>query len=552
MSFSWPLTIRYCCALVQRHRARFFVGLGVILLVNLYQLFPPLVLGWVANLLVSDVPRTHKLYKLIFYATLLGGSMAVVALLRLRAKRYVAGISNEVGRDIRSAGFRQVLARALLHRQEQGAAIAQKINAGAQAFYELNLLLYNELFCSAVLSIAVLALLLVEAPLLALPLTAYLVLFFFTANRFNLRIASLEEERAKALEGSGAVVANTLAGTRTIAALGRSAHMQRLVSSHADRVFEIDQEIRNTSHRLWLTFQCLNGVFAGALLFGLGRLAIHDRLSLGAVMTLMGYVYNLISAQSDILNSWGRLQNCRAAISRLALIYDPRDRSTLRSQQNEVSWSEIALEGVSYCYPGSKTLACCGVTFAVRPGERIALLGPSGSGKTTVAKLLTGVLIPSAGRRLVDGVPHHGPAREFMLALQECQLFSLTLRDNLTLFEEVDAEYFEQIMRLTRLNEVAATLPQGYETIIGEGGAHLSGGELQRLSLARALLMEPTLLVLDEATAMVEGSLEDRLLQGIFTLLPTTAIVLITHHERPLKHFPRVIHMQGVQTQKSS
>lgn len=199
------------------------------------------------------------------------------------------------------------------------------------------------------------------------------------------------------------------------------------------------------------------------------------------------------------------------------------------------TWEQVAFEGVTCTYPGAERPALRELSFTLRRGQRIALVGPSGAGKSTVAALLLRFVEPEAGVITVDGRPltTFPPAvwrQQIAWVPQQPHLFNTTVAENIRLGRpDADDAAVERAARLAGLHETLQALPQGYATPLGERGARLSGGEAQRLALARALLREAPLLILDEPTAHLDPVQAAELEATLLALPGRPAILWIAH-----------------------
>jgi ATP-binding cassette subfamily C protein CydD len=216
---------------------------------------------------------------------------------------------------------------------------------------------------------------------------------------------------------------------------------------------------------------------------------------------------------------------------------------------SDLSHDVIRFENV-VSHPDAR-MALDGVTFDLAPGETLALVGPSGGGKSTVARLLLGFAAPDGGRITVGDTPLSAvpPAvwrRQVAWVPQSPALFAGTIADNIRLgCPAAPDREVERAARLADLHDTIATLPYGYETPIGEGGARLSGGQAQRLALARAFLVDAPLVILDEATTHLDPVQQARLTATIRRLTAGRTALIIAHHLATVEHADRVLVLDG-------
>jgi ATP-binding cassette subfamily B protein len=189
----------------------------------------------------------------------------------------------------------------------------------------------------------------------------------------------------------------------------------------------------------------------------------------------------------------------------------------------------LSVDGVTFIYDGAPVLD--GVAFEVRPKESVAIVGPTGAGKSTLTHLLVRLDDPDYGAVRIGGVDlRHTDVEDLRrgaaIVFQESFLFAASVRQNISLDLDVDDERVRRAARLARADGFISRLPDGYDTVVGERGYTLSGGERQRIALARALLREPRVLILDDATSAVDPTIEAQILDGLRRELDTTLIVV--------------------------
>jgi ABC-type multidrug transport system fused ATPase/permease subunit len=274
---------------------------------------------------------------------------------------------------------------------------------------------------------------------------------------------------------------------------------------------------------------------AAILLVG-GWMVVHDELTVGEFFAFNLYV-SLLIMPLRMLGMWiGQSQRATASGERIFQILDEPEEIADGPEAVELPTGEgrIAFEGVSFGYDPERPVLD-GIDLDVEPGRSIAVIGHTGSGKTTLTALVPRFYDVTAGRVLVDGtdvrdVKLTSLRRSIAVISQDPFLFSTTVRENIA-FGAPDAtdEEIERAARLAQAHEFVAALPEGYETVIGERGITLSGGQRQRIAIARAIVTNPRILILDDATASVDATTEARIRTGLREAMEGRTTLIIAH-----------------------
>lgn len=335
----------------------------------------------------------------------------------------------------------------------------------------------------------------------------------------------------------GALLQDNLQGIRQIKSFGRETHENARFAAHADALRRGSLGVM----KVWavyspaMTFSAAVGTVL-VLYFG-GRQVMHNELTLGGLVKFLGYLAMLYDPVGRLHTLNQMLSGARAAGERVFDVLDsipesggsPVVGSPARRVRGEVEYSDV-----SASYAGGRQ-ALHGVSLYAAPGERVALVGPTGAGKSTLVNLLPRFYEASAGTIRIDGrdirdFPLEELRSQVAVVSQEPFLFNGTLRENIRYGrEDASSADLEQAARAANCHEFIIRLPEGYETRVGERGIRLSVGEKQRVSIARALLKDAPLLILDEATASVDTATERLIQEALERLQEGRTSFVIAH-----------------------
>ncbi|MEU5052262.1 peptidase domain-containing ABC transporter [Streptomyces sp. NPDC021096] len=355
-------------------------------------------------------------------------------------------------------------------------------------------------------------------------------LLIMLANFRTLRGLAQRDIGAQAEAQSCAV--EVLAGIETVKAMG----VERQAYARWSALFERQLRAAFRRRRLDSVLEATMGTFrigAPILLLLIGvREVMAGRMSVGSMLALNALTNSLLGPMATLIGAARQLQSVAVTVDRLRDVLDEeveQDRTAVRSPGRITGRVELA--GAGLRYGGDGPWAVRDVNLTLPAGAKVALVGRTGSGKTTLARLVLGLHVPTEGEVRFDGRPlveldYGGLRRQCGVVTQEPALFACSVRENIAFgHEEASLEDIVRAARHARIHDEITAMPMGYETVLTEGGGGLSGGQRQRLALARALVREPALLVLDEATSHLDAVTEQRV-DDVLSRLDCTRVVI--------------------------
>ncbi|MEK5437793.1 MULTISPECIES: ABC transporter ATP-binding protein [Paenibacillus] len=289
-----------------------------------------------------------------------------------------------------------------------------------------------------------------------------------------------------------------------------------------------------------------------AIIAGVGGwMAFHNMATVGIIVSFLTYCKQFGRPISDLANQYNLIQSAIAGAERVFEVLEmPSEYGDEESEDLPRLTGEVVFQDVSFAYKADSPILS-GVTFEAKPGEKIALVGPTGAGKTTIVNMLIRFYDLNGGSIRIDGrdireLDKNALRSQLGMVLQDAHVFSGTIRENIR-FGRLDAtdQEIEQAAQLANADAFIKRLPHGYETLLNAEGSNLSHGQRQLLTIARAILADPAILILDEATSSVDTRTEMHIQQAMKNLMKGRTSFVIAHRLSTIQDANRILVIQG-------
>ncbi|MGQ0573529.1 MAG: ABC transporter ATP-binding protein [Pseudonocardia sp.] len=550
-------TLRHLMPLVRQERKLVALGLLALFVEVLATLAEP----WPLKIVIDEVLPSAAgapsapggVAGLPALALVAGGALLAAVALRAGAAYAATVCFAQVGSRVtirmRAAAYEQVLAQSVrYHRSRSSGDLLARLTGDVTRLQEVAVTAGLPLLGSVVTFVGMAVVMLILDPLLALVVLAVVPLFVLGAGRAGTKVTAAAREQRHAEGTVAGLVGESLGSVRVVQAYrleGPLAARFGVSNSASLRTGVRTQRLAAGLERR--TDLLIGAATAVVLLVGTTRV-LDGALSIGELVVFVSYLKSVFKPMRNLAKYTGRIAKAAASGERVAELLDARpelrDASWARPLHRVVG--DLRLEGVTVAHePGRPVLH--DVDLHVRPGERVGIVGPSGSGKSTLVALLLRLLDPQAGRVLLDG----HPLPELRLAavraatavvLQESVLFADTVRENIRLARPgaTDAQVHAAAVAADA-DGFVRELPEGYDTVLAERGDSLSGGQRQRIAIARAILRDAPVVLLDEPTTGLDAASTRSVLAALERLTAGRTVLVIAHHEELLASCDRIL-----------
>jgi len=537
------------------YRRQFIVGLLCVVVTTTIQLLSPWVLKYAVDDLNAGVTRS----KLAFYAAALLGIACVGGVFRYLMRQILIGASRDIEFDVRNAFFArlQLMPVGYYQARRTGDLMSRATNdlnavrmmIGPAIMYSANTIL---VFIVAIVLMVSLDARLTLMALVPLPFVTIVVRYF--GGAIHKRFEAIQEQLAHL----SAVVQEALAGVRVVRAYNQQAHeIERFGQANREyvrrnRVLIRLQGLFFPSMTLFLGFGSLLVLWIGSQHVIRGEITLGEFVAFNAYLVMLSWPMIAFGWVTNILQrgmaSWKRMLEVLDAVP------DIDDRHASEAGHIAPLTGAIEIRDLVFTYPGTERPVLDHVSLTIAAGQTVALVGATGSGKSTLIHLIPRLHDPPAGTVRLDGVDvREIPLDRLRGAIgvvpQEPFLFSNTIAENVSLGPGGErsapgADRLQNAAAIARLDKDVASFPKGYETLVGERGITLSGGQKQRTAIARAVMLNPRILILDDALSAVDTYTEEEILDRLRVFMRKRTSIIVSHRVSTVRHADMIVVLQ--------
>jgi ATP-binding cassette subfamily B protein len=537
------------------YRRQFITGLLCVIVTTTIQLLSP----WVLKFAVDDLNAGVTRSKLAFYAATLLGIACLGGVFRYLMRQILIGASRDIEFDVRNAFFArlQLMPVGYYQARRTGDLMSRATNdlnavrmmIGPAVMYSANTIL---VFIVAIVLMMSLDARLTLMALVPLPFVTIVVRYFGSA--IHKRFEAIQEQLAHL----SAVVQEALAGVRVVRAYNQQAHeIERFGQANREyvrrnRVLIRLQGLFFPSMTLFLGFGSLLVLWIGSQHVIRGEITLGEFVAFNAYLVMLSWPMIAFGWVTNILQrgmaSWKRMLEVLDAVP------DIDDRHASEAGHVAPLTGAIEIRDLVFTYPGTGRPVLDHVSLTIAAGQTVALVGATGSGKSTLIHLIPRLHDPPPGTVLLDGVDvREIPLDRLRGAIgfvpQEPFLFSNTIAENVSLGPGGEkaapgADRLQNAAAIARLDKDVVLFPKGYETLVGERGITLSGGQKQRTAIARAVMLNPRILILDDALSAVDTYTEEEILERLRVFMRKRTSIIVSHRVSTVRHADVIVVLQ--------
>ena len=381
---------------------------------------------------------------------------------------------------------------------------------------------------------------------LALIAITVLPFSFFVINKFGEKMKKISQQTQEQISGLIIRLTESISGIKMIKGFRREKLHEDKFNEENKKNYRVALKGARTIEYSSLIHEIITGIGSTSILFYGFYLVFHDKMTMGDLLSFFAAIGMMYTPIRRLGNANNNLQQARAASERIFYLLDQQPEVDGTKNLTEIK-NEIVFDNVRFIYPGTRKKVLDDINFRVKKGELVAIVGKSGAGKTTMVDMLPRFYKPVSGSIFIDDIDVNDVTLESLrknigIVSQDIILFNETVMDNIALGKlDATEEEIKEAAKAAYAHDFIKEMLHGYDTIIGERGIRLSGGQKQRISIARALLKNPPILILDEATSSLDTASEIIVQKALDNLMTNRTTFVIAHRLSTVRKADKIL-----------
>ncbi|MCD5411982.1 ABC transporter transmembrane domain-containing protein [Thermodesulfovibrionales bacterium] len=460
-------------------------------------------------------------------------------------------VGAKVVRDIRNALYGHLLFLPIneFKKESSGAMLSRAINDAGQ-LQQFLAQAVKDMFISGTTVIVLIGVAFYMRWDLALIAIVVLPFAFYSVKRVGIRLKNVSTEAQKKISLITEFFSETISGIKMVKVFGKEGVLNKLFMKRNRSYYQELMRATRLTGLTTLIMEVIGGFGIASVLWYGGWLVIQGIITPGQFFAFLTAIFMVYAPAKRLAAAHSSIQQSKASLERIDELLDKEVETNGKGHMGPLR-DQIEFRKVSFSYPGSKRDVLSNLSFSVKKGEIVAIVGRSGAGKTTLVDLIPRFYDPRDGAIYINGVniadvSLQSLRQQIGLVSQDIILFNDTVRANIVFGSpDVFDGHIINAAKAAYANDFILELPEGYDTIIGEGGVLISGGQRQRISIARAILKNPSILILDEATSALDAESEMMVQMAIDALIRDRTTFVIAHRLSTVKNADRIIVLEN-------
>lgn len=460
-------------------------------------------------------------------------------------------VGAKVVRDIRNALYGHLLFLPIneFKKESSGAMLSRAINDAGQ-LQQFLAQAVKDMFISGTTVIVLIGVAFYMRWDLALIAIVVLPFAFYSVKRVGIRLKNVSTEAQKKISLITEFFSETISGIKMVKVFGKEGVLNKLFMKRNHSYYQELMRATRLTGLTTLIMEVIGGFGIASVLWYGGWLVIQGIITPGQFFAFLTAIFMVYAPAKRLAAAHNSIQQSKASLERIDELLDKEVETNGKGHMGPLR-DQIEFRKVSFSYPGSKRDVLSNLSFSVKKGEIVAIVGRSGAGKTTLVDLIPRFYDPRDGAIYINGVniadvSLQSLRQQIGLVSQDIILFNDTVRANIVFGSpDVFDGHIINAAKAAYANDFILELPEGYDTIIGEGGVLISGGQRQRISIARAILKNPSILILDEATSALDAESEMMVQMAMDALIRDRTTFVIAHRLSTVKNADRIIVLEN-------